>query len=211
MTFYHIALKIVRVLFRIFNGKMHIEGLENVPTDRPVIIAGTHRSNLDPFLVALAIEPRYVSFMAKDSLFKFKPLAYLLSKAYVFPVNRDKPSASAIKHAVNEMKAGRNLGIFPSGTRYSTEIKGGTAFIQKLSQQAIVPVAIQPSIGFWQFITRKPQKLAFGKPIEFDPKRTYNKETLAIIDAQLAQQFDALDEQLDSDYRYIPPTKKSTR
>ena len=209
MTFYQIAVIITRIIIRVFNGTPRVEGLEHLPTDDTCIIAGTHRSNMDPFFVVATTYPKPVAFMAKNSLFKFKPLAWILKKAHVFPVNREKPSATSIKHAVKVMtEQDLSLGIFPSGSRHTVEIKGGTAFIQKLSKKAIVPVAIQPPIGFWQFITRRRAHIAFGQPIPYDDTIQYNKEKLAEIDALIVQRFNELDAQLNPAYRYVPKAKK---
>ncbi|MRI80660.1 1-acyl-sn-glycerol-3-phosphate acyltransferase [Aerococcaceae bacterium DSM 109653] len=211
MTFYDIVLKLVRIVFYIFNGKPHYEGLENIPEDKIVIFAATHRSLLDPIYLAFAIYPfnKKVAFMAKDTLFKNKFMAYILPKLNVFPVNREKTSPRVIKHAVKVMNEDQiNLGIFPSGTRYSTEIKGGTAFIQRLSKNDIVPVAIQPTLSIGQFFKRKTIKVAFGTPIEYDETLTYDKEKLAEVDSLIAERFDQLDQQLTPNYQYIPPIKK---
>ena len=208
---YRLLVIIIRFFFYLTNGKPKVTGLEHLDPKEPVIIAGTHRSLLDPFFVAIAVYPHPVAFMAKDSLFKFKPLAWLLKQGYVFPVNRDKPSASTIKHAVSVMNDHQQwLGIFPSGTRHSTEIKSGTAFIQKLSKRDIIPVAIQPPKSTLHFFLRQKAKLAFGTPIAFQVDAKYDKERLAQIDQQLASQFDELDQQLDPNYHYVPKSKKAS-
>ncbi|MBR7927001.1 1-acyl-sn-glycerol-3-phosphate acyltransferase [Aerococcaceae bacterium zg-ZUI334] len=207
MSFYQFAVHLIKIIFRLFNGRPIVTGLENIPSNQPVIIAGTHRSQTDPFFIAEIVYPREVAFMAKSSLFKHKFLAKLLTAGKVFPVNRDKPSATSIKHAVKVLQDGTTLGIFPSGSRHTTEIKGGTAFIQKLSQAPIVPVAIQPPIGFWQFITRKKAKITFGTPIMYNPDIKYDKTVLAEIDQQIATQFEQLDAQIDPSYQYIPKKK----
>lgn len=211
MTFYDIAIVIVRAVMYLFNGKPHYEGLENVPTDKVVVFAGTHRSLLDPLYLAFAIYPlgKKVAFMGKDTLFKNKLMAYILPKLNVFPINREKTSPRTIKHAVKVMNEDHlNLGIFPSGTRYSTEIKGGTAFIQRLSKNDIIPVAIQPTLSKADFFKRKKIKVAFGEPIAYDETVTYNKVKLAEVDHLIAVRFDQLDEQLTPNYKYIPPVKK---
>lgn len=211
MTFYDIAIVFVRVVLYLFNGKPQYEGLENIPEDKVVIFASTHRSLLDPVYLAFAIYPlgKKVAFMGKDTLFKNKFMAYLLPKLNVFPVNREKTSPRTIKHAVKVMNEDHlNLGIFPSGTRYSTEIKGGTAFIQRLSKNDIVPVAIQPTLTVGDFFRRKKIKVAFGEPIAYDDTLKYDKVKLAEIDQQIASRFDQLDQVLTPNYKYIPPVKK---
>lgn len=207
--FYTVAVHLIKIIFRLFNGGVEVHGLDNIPTDKPVIFAGTHRSMTDPFYIADVVYPRRVAFMAKDSIFKFKPLAYLLTKGNVFGVNREKPSAKSVKHAVRVLtKEHLNLGIFPSGTRYSTDIKSGTSMIQGLSKADIVPFVIQGPVGFWQFIARKKAKIMFGEAIRFEPDVKYNKTTLEQVDAQLASVFTQLDLQLDPKYQYIVPVKK---
>lgn len=205
---YNFLLTFIRFIFRLINGREVVQGLENLPKDQPYIIAATHRSLTDPLFVAFETYPHQIAFMAKESLFKFKPLGWLFRKVNVFPVNRGKPSTSTIKHAVKIMNEdGKILGIFPSGSRHTTEIKGGTAFIQKLSKQAIVPCAIQPPIGFKQFFLRRRCKIAFGAPIPYQEGVKYDKDKLAQIDAQLAEEFAKLDHQLDPNYHYQPRKK----
>ena len=207
---YLFFVKLVAILIRLFNGKIHIEGLEHVPNDRPVILAATHRSLLDSIIIAIAIKPQTASFMAKDSLFKWKPFAWFLTQLHVFPVNREKPSTTSIKQAVKVMNEdGYHLGIFPSGTRYATEIKGGTAFIQKLSKRDIVPIAIIPPRNAWEFLRRRTIKIAFGPAITYDSEKTYNKDTLSSIDQSIGESFNRLDSQLDPHYTFIPKTKHS--
>ena len=211
MTFYDYAIVFVRAVLYLFNGKPHYEGLENIPKDKVVIFAATHRSMLDPLYLAFAIYPlgKKVAFMGKDTLFDNKVMAYILPKLNVFPVNREKTSPRTIKYAVIVMnEEGLSLGIFPSGTRYSTEIKGGTAFIQRLSKNDIVPVAIQPTLSKGDFFKRKTIKVAFGEPIAYDDTVTYNKEKMAEVDQSIAVRFDELDQRLTPNYQYIPPVKK---
>ncbi|UUX34598.1 lysophospholipid acyltransferase family protein [Fundicoccus culcitae] len=208
MSFYTFMVKVFYVLFIIFNGKPHVEGKEHLENIDASILTSTHRSMTDPFFVAFVAAPHEVSFMAKQSLFQNKLLNYLLTKANVFPINREKPSTKTIRHAADELNEhNRHLGIFATGSRYSTEIKSGTAFIQRLSKKNIIPIAIQPPIGFWQFISRKKAKIAIGSPIEYDPSKKYTKEELAEIDALIGQRFDELDKQLDPTYVYQVPTK----
>lgn len=204
MSFYNFAVKLIKIIFTLFNGRPKVIGLDRIPQDQKLIFAATHRSLTDPFFLADILYPKRIAFMAKESLFKPTWFGNILKKGLVFPVNREKPAASTIKYAANLLKNDQaNLGIFPSGTRHNTEIKGGTAFIQKLAKVAIVPIAIQPPIGFWQFISRKKAKIAIGHPIPYDPDRS-TKEDLALIDLQIAQAFDQLDKELDPTYRYIP-------
>ncbi|MGO4936850.1 lysophospholipid acyltransferase family protein [Fundicoccus sp. Sow4_H7] len=209
MSFYSFMVKVFYVLFIIFNGKPQIVGKEKLKNINPSILTATHRSMTDPFFLAFIAAPHDVSFMAKHTLFENKFLNYVLTKANVFPINRAKPSSNTIRHAVNELNENkRHLGIFATGSRYSTEVKSGTAFIQRLSKQDIIPIAIQPPVGFWQFISRKKAKMAIGDPIAYNPNKKYTKDELTEIDQLIGQRFAELDKQLDPNYVYHVPTKK---
>ena len=206
--FYKIIVPILKGIFWLIHGSAQVEGLEHVPSDRPVIIAATHRSLFDPFYIAYALYPAQIHFMGKDSLFKNPILAFLLKKAGMFPVNREKPGTAAIRMAIQVLNEDQDhLGIFPSGSRYTTKIKGGTAFIQRRSKADIIPVAIQPPLTFDQFFKRKKAKLAFGPAIPYQDDIKYTKEVLAQVDEQIRQAFDNLDQQLDPTYQYNPSVK----
>lgn len=205
MFFYRLVIGIATFILYLFNGKPYVEGLENVPDNRNVILAGTHRSNWDPFVVAMTIKPKKVIYMAKESLFEIPVFGWMMRQANMIPVNRDNPCRKSIKAAVEVLNEGEfNFGIFPSGTRHSTEIKGGTAFIQRMSKKDIVPITIQPAIGFKEFFGRKKMKIAFGEPIKYQVDEKYDKKKITEVDQEIAHAFDKLDQQLDPSYTYEP-------
>lgn len=196
---------IAKLILYIFNGKPEVYGLENLPEDRNVILASTHRSNWDPFIIANIIKPRLLAFMAKESLFDIPVFGKAMIEAGMIPVNREKPGRQAIKSAISVLEEGeRDFGIFPSGTRHSTEIKGGTAFIQRMSKKDIIPIAIQPPVGWKAFFGRKKTKIYFGEPIPFEPDVKYNKAKLAEVDQKIVEAFVSLDAKLDPEYVYDP-------
>ncbi len=205
MFFYHLVLAVSKILLYLINGKPEIYGLENLPEDDNVILASTHRSNWDPFIIANAIKPRQLRFMAKESLFNLPLFGNMMRSAGMIPVNRENPGRKAIKSAINVLAEGENdFAIFPSGTRHSTELKSGTAFIQRMSKKDIIPIAIQPPLGWKETLTRKKAKVYFGKPIPYLESVKYDKEKLAEVDQQIADAFDALDHQLDPSFEYDP-------
>ncbi|NNN21587.1 MAG: 1-acyl-sn-glycerol-3-phosphate acyltransferase, partial [Acidimicrobiales bacterium] len=76
--------------------KLEITGKENVPTNGPFLIAPVHRSNVD-FLLAALITDINANFMAKDSLWKIKPLGRFMEHMGAFPVSRGKPDRHSLK------------------------------------------------------------------------------------------------------------------
>jgi 1-acyl-sn-glycerol-3-phosphate acyltransferase len=122
-----------------------ISGLENVPTDRPFVLAPVHRSNIDTFLVA-ALSRRRMRYMGKDSLWKIKPIGALFSALGAFPVHRGAVDREALRRCIDVIEAGEPLVIFPEGTRQSGPIVQplfeGAAYVASRTGVPIVPVGI---------------------------------------------------------------------
>ena len=98
----------------------------------------------DPIYFALAGSPKKFSFMAKKELFKNPILRWILVHANAFSVDRDNPGPSAIKKPVRILrKSDLSLILFPSGTRHSSQLKSGAAFIAQLSGVPLVPAVYQ--------------------------------------------------------------------
>lgn len=191
---YRFAIHLLRFIFWVFNGKPKVTGLENIPKNQAVILASTHHSNTDPVFLKLITDPLPLYFMAKDTLFNNPIFSKAITFAGAFPVNRKKPSRETIKYSVDLLtKHDSSLCIFPTGSRHSSKVKSGTAFIQSLSKVDIIPISINPPVGFWQFISRKKCKIAIGTAIKYEQGVKYNREKLKEIDELLQQSLDELD------------------
>lgn len=80
----------------------------------PLLILSNHLSDCDPVFVHIsAIKPMH--FMAKSELFEMKILGPLIRFVNTFPVQRGKPDRTAIRHAVDLLKHGQRVGMFPEG------------------------------------------------------------------------------------------------
>lgn len=161
---YKICKLIYTVLLKVLFRPTAI-GTENIPEDGAIIFAGNHRHAFDP-VVVMTHTKRIVHYMAKESLFKglhgilFKHLG--LIKVY-----RTKNNPEAIQSAVELLKQGGTLGIFPEGTRNKTEepllkFKHGATKIAKEANSKIVPFAIKGEYKLF----RKKLIIEFGKPID---------------------------------------------
>lgn len=165
MFFYKILGVIVMAVFKIYFN-LSFEGRENIPKDGSNIFASNHRSYTDPVLIAL---PTRVpcSFMAKEELFEQNILFKWLITAFgAFPVTRGKGDTAAIDLSMDRLNKGRNLVIFPEGTRSKDgkvgKGKTGVALIAAMAQVPVVPVGINFE-GKLKF--RKKIVVRFGKPI----------------------------------------------
>lgn len=111
--FYRIVRLIVRFLFlSLFRPR--IKGIENIPKNENYILAGNHTKWLDPVML-VAIVKDEIHFLAKDSLFKgiTKPIVKGMG---AIPVNRKIHDHQALENAIDALRKGAVIGIFPEGT-----------------------------------------------------------------------------------------------
>lgn len=208
--FYRIIRPIARFIVWVLNGHLQVYNKDRLPEGNYVLVA-PHRTWWEPILFALAASPMEFSFMAKKELFKNPILRYILVHAHAFPVDRDNPGPSAIKTPVNDLKKnGLSLIMFPSGTRYSDDLKSGAFVIAKLAGKPIVPAVYQGPLSFKDLLKRKSLKITFGEPYLIERKQKINEETTEKLTKDLDQRFEQLDHELDPNFKYLTP-KKETR
>jgi 1-acyl-sn-glycerol-3-phosphate acyltransferase len=141
---------LVRVIFGLlFRYKAYDkELLERIPAGQGYLVAGNHRSNLDPVFIMSVMRPRLVRYMAKEEFFSSSRfLARVASWVGVFPVKRDSADMTVIKRSVRMLKRGEAIGIFPEGTRIRRKDQvpvhhEGVALIAQLSGAPVLPVRV---------------------------------------------------------------------
>lgn len=201
--FYHIIRPIARFVVWLINGHLHVNHKERIPEGN-YILAAPHRTWWEPILFALAASPKEFMFMTKIELFKYPILNIILKHAHAFPVDRDNPGPSSLKTPIKGLKSGNySLIIFPSGTRHSTQLKGGTIAIAKLSGKPIVPVVYQGPLTFTGLLKRKPLEVCFGAPIQVDRKIKLTHENEAVFDKQLQDAWDKIDFEQNPNFHYL--------
>lgn len=162
---YSAILRFVQFLILLVNGRISIDGKDNLPEEENCILIAPHRTILDPVFIGIAFLPRQATFMAKKELFDNKFLASILRKVHAFPVDRQKPGPSALKIPVKALKE-KNLSLvmFPSGTRHSNELKGGALTIAKMSNKPIVPAIYSGPLTIKGLIKLEKTTVIFGEP-----------------------------------------------
>ncbi len=165
--------KILKPLARLFTFiYIHPKyiGKDNIPKEGRIILAGTHTSILDPFILICSTK-RQIHFLAKDELWQ-GPKKILFDNLGLIPVNRREKDKSALKKAEEYLKAGKLIGIFPEGTtekgRGLLPFKIGAVKMAYDTNTKIVPFVIKGSYNPFKKI-----KIVYGKPI----KVTNNLET----------------------------------
>lgn len=144
---------------------VNVQGRDNLPAET-FIIAANHRSFADPPLIAVTAGYGRYSFIAKEELFRNPAFGWLIRSLGAFPVVRGKGDTKVVDTAVEKLREGRKLLIFPEGTRSKTgkvgKGKSGAAMIAARSGYPVVPAGIvfDGKLHFRSKVTIK-----YGKPI----------------------------------------------
>jgi len=189
-SFLHVVLKVIAV----FYFRLQTDGIENIPKSGGVILAPNHPSDLDSIILGTAIN-RQLHTMGKEELFRRKFASFILRKINAFPVKRQKFDRASLRCALQILKDGNVIDMYPEGTVSKDgtlqEAKLGTAFIALQSKTPVIPVAIIGSYGVMSKGMRfpRPRKVVvkFGEPIYFDEyyDRPLKKEILKILSTRI--------------------------
>jgi 1-acyl-sn-glycerol-3-phosphate acyltransferase len=167
-THYYFACISIRLILKIFWRYKRV-GAEHVPKSGGVIIASNHVAYVDPpFLGAVA--PRELFYLAKAELFSNALFGWLLDKCNTIPIARGAFDRRAIRRAVELLREGKALLLFPEGTRSRSgrflEPKLGVGKIALEAGVPIVPAYIHNSGSLLaSFLKRKRLVIGFDTPI----------------------------------------------
>jgi 1-acyl-sn-glycerol-3-phosphate acyltransferase len=168
-THYYIGSLLIRIILRIFWRYRKI-GTEHIPKSGGVIIASNHVAYVDPpFLGAAA--SREFFYLAKAELFANALFGWLIRKFNAVPVTRGSFDRKAINQAVELLRGGKVLRLFPEGTRNRTNQflrpKLGVGKIALEAGVPIVPAYIHNSGRLLSsFLKRERLIIGFDQPID---------------------------------------------
>ncbi|MBF4500065.1 1-acyl-sn-glycerol-3-phosphate acyltransferase [Savagea sp. SN6] len=181
MNLYPLGKALVSIIFYPLY-RIRVIGKENMPKDNGVLLCSNHIDNLDPPTVGIT-SPRLVNFMAKEELFEAPILKGLLPKLQAFPVKRGASDRQAIRKALQLLKSGEVVGLFPEGTRSTTgelgEGMAGAGFLALRGECDVVPCAI---IGPYKPFKRL--TVIYGQPLpmkELRERKASAEEVTQII------------------------------
>src|SRR5438552_5097816 len=112
---YHIGWCCYRALFRFYFG-WRVYNAERVPLEGPVILASNHASFLDPTLIGAGLR-RGINYLARENLFRFPVVGWVLRRWNSVPVDREGGGAAGLRAILDRLLAGGAILLFPEGTR----------------------------------------------------------------------------------------------
>lgn len=150
-----VSLRMVQWAFRcimfIAGVKLEVKGHENVPKDEAVLYIGNHRGIFD-VIATYSLCPGLTGYIAKNSLEKVPLLNLFMRRLYCLFMDREdmKQSLKIILQAIEQVKNGISICIFPEGTRNKDKenpqnllpFKEGSLKIAQKTGCKVVPMAI---------------------------------------------------------------------
>ena len=196
VVFHFFVQRLARAVFGLY-FRCFGRGRRNLPGEGGVIIAPTHRSNLDTPLVGASAR-RPLRYFAKSGLFRGPTTTWMMVTMGAFPVRRDTIDRSALKAALTVLEAGEALVVFPEGERKSGPrihpLLDGVAWLAAKSQVPVVPVAIgatERAMGIGIRIPRpRLVRLVWGEPLpppEVDDRGRVSREALSQYSVELRE------------------------
>jgi len=197
--FYYAVRALCWLFLKIF-WQMQVTGIENLPKSGGFIIASNHVSYLDPAVLAASLNIK-IYFIAKKEVFKYTFFSFIFKKLNVFSVDREIVDIQAFKKAINILREGKVLGIFPEGTRSSNgelqELKLGAIKIAMKTGVPILPVGIigthkiYPQGKKYPILFKHKIIVKYGALQHFDQQKSrdkiYQKEELYLLTVKIKE------------------------
>ena len=175
--------------------RVRYSGLHNIPPEGGVLVVSNHQSHFDPPLVGMGC-PRRMNYLARDTLFGFAPLRWLIRSLDAIPIDREGIGLSGIKESLRRLKRGELVLVFPEGTRtHDSKIgkfRPGFTILAVRSSSAILPVAIDGACSAWPRRQRLPSfgriHVHYGVPISPEQIADYDeRELIAEVERRVRQ------------------------
>jgi len=162
-------------------ARVRVLGSENVNRTGGFLLAANHISHFDPFIISSVVR-RKIDWMAMAEFFRFTVVRFLLRAVDAFPADRDRADRKTIRTAIERLKDGRVVGLFPEGgirdgARSLLEgapLRPGASTLAQIAGVPILPCVILGSDRLystkrWLPLRRTPIWIAFGNPISHSP------------------------------------------
>lgn len=143
-----------------------IIGKENIPKEDAILIVGNHKHLYDQCLSIISTK-RFIKYMAKREYFDNKKTRWFFKAVGCISVDRSVHDGKAKGEAIETLKNGGAIGLFPEGTRNKTQefllpFKFGAVSMAKKTDAYLVPFGITGDYIF----RSKNLVIKYGKPFK---------------------------------------------
>jgi 1-acyl-sn-glycerol-3-phosphate acyltransferase len=156
-------------------GRLEAEGVESLPPSGPLLVVGNHDSHWDPVMVGVsARRRRQIRALAKSTLWDVRGLGPILNGMGQIPIERGKGDAAALAKAIETLRAGACIGVFPEGTRSRGKVLRARSGVGRLALEVpeahVSLVAIEGTSDLTGFPRRPRIRIRFFDPAGGQPR-----------------------------------------
>ena len=164
-----------RLMLKVAGTKITVIGEENIP-DEAVLFIGNHRSYFD-ILLTYSRCKRLTGYVAKKEMLRYPLLRTWMKRLYCLFLDRENPKEGlkTILQAIDYVKHGISICIFPEGTRNNGEelsllpFHAGSFKIAEKTGCPIIPISVNNTISIFEKQFPRIRKthviIEYGKPI----------------------------------------------
>ena len=173
--------------------RIRVSGFENVPKKGAAIIAANHVSFLDSFFIPLVVKRRKMTYLAKADYFKSWKTSWFFKSCGQISCEREGGSKSqqSLEIALDVLKEGKLLGIYPEGTRspdgYLYRGRTGVARLALAAGVPVIPVGlvgtdeVMPKDAKLPRLSGRVQvQVKFGKPLDFSRYKGKERDRMVL-------------------------------
>jgi 1-acyl-sn-glycerol-3-phosphate acyltransferase len=154
-------------------GRLEVVGEDLLPRTGPCVAMANHDSQWDPVVIGVAARRRQVRALAKASLWKVRPLAWVLDQMGQIPIERGRADLAAMSAAVTALERGHCIGVFPEGTTSKglplRPLSGAGRLALARPGVAVVCVSVVGAVDIVRFPRRPRIRVEFFAPAEGAP------------------------------------------
>ena len=190
----------IGIVFGLVGYRMNVSGADRTPPTGPLVVVANHTAFIDgPLLFGLI--PRRVSFLVKAEVV-VGPLGWLLRAVGQYAITRTAPERGVLMSALDQLRAGGVIGIFPEGQRTAGDVAtvfNGAGWLAVRAGATVLPVAMRGTAkpGRWKRF-RPRVRVRIGEPFDIPAGsgKTAIDAATARIQRVLAAQVAALDAEI---------------
>lgn len=149
-------------------GRLQVSGADELPAAGPVLLLINHDSAWDPVIVGVAVRSRPVLALARSSLWDIRLLGWILDRMAQIPIERGRADLTALSAAVEQLRLGNCVGIFPEGTvsrgRTLRPLSGAGRLALAVPETRVVCVAVTGAVELVRFPRRPRIRVEFFTP-----------------------------------------------
>jgi 1-acyl-sn-glycerol-3-phosphate acyltransferase len=156
-------------------ARLEVSGVETLPASGPILLCGNHDSHWDPVMIGFAARKRrMIRALAKSQLWDVRGLAPVLNGMGQIPIVRGAGDAQALANAVEALREGSCVGVFPEGTRSKGKVMRARSGVARLALEVpeahVSCVAVSGTTDLTGFPKRPRIKVHFFDPAGGQPR-----------------------------------------